>query len=226
MTDEDNLSPEEAGHLARPRGSVPFKQIEDEASAILQDYPGLPPDELFILLGQLRLMPTYYQSEPRLEPGKWSVPKDLPAWKVTRQKLLHFEKALDKAYVILRDGIETDPSFRAALEQSTPDGHFENHYIAFLFLIGITQKAVDIEGSPGNRPLPPWTSNAAKLCTLFWQAHCGEPANGNFTYDGQTMPANAFSKWFCRVMKGVDAGLTPSACDTILRSNRAKSSTD
>jgi hypothetical protein len=87
--------------------------------------------------------------------------------------------------------------------------------------------AASIEGKSGNRPHPPWMRKATKLCEEFWRAHMNEepagyfnavkkPKKGERVRSRTTEPGNAFSCWFCDVMREV-GGLTPSQCDTLLR---------
>ncbi len=224
--DGDAVPPEELGHEAIPRGGFPRDELDRNVKTIAAEFPHLQSDDLLILLVQLQQMRGFYRSQPSFDSGQWSIPKDLPNWKVTRAKLRQLERALDKAVGVMRDGVSSNPSFRAALAQAAPHGRLDDQYIALLTLHEVALAAGAVDGSAGNRPLPAWTEKAARLCAFFWNNRSATPPTAYFTNEGSTCPANDFSKWFCQVMKFIDPLLTPSTCDTILRNNRTRSHAD
>lgn len=226
--DGDLLAPEDQGPEAIPRGAKSREKLEQSVDGLVAEFPDLPRDGLLILLAKLQQMPHFYRSRPNLKSEQWSVPKDLPKWKQTRAKLSQLERALNKAVSLMREGVEDDPAFTAALANAAPQVPLSTHYIALMTLHGAAQSAGAIEGIAGNRPVAKWTEKAADLCAFFWASRSGKRATPYFTSEeGKgTHPANDFSTWFCSVMKVIDPELTPSTCDTILRSNRSQNCPD
>ena len=178
------------------------------------------------LLRELFILPIVIRSGASLEPGAWSIPRDLTEWKKVRPKLETLSKRLTSISDSLDDLID-DPVAMAALSRFDHMQRLPDLVEAVCALSEIAWSASKIAGRKGNRPIPPWTSKAAGLCQEFWREHkfdepkpyfnlVAKPKKNERVTNSTTEPANAFSRWFCAVMRAV-AGFTPSQCDTILR---------
>jgi hypothetical protein len=171
-----------------------------------------------------------HPSGTSLDPDNWQIPRDLSSWKGVREKLAKLSKHLDDArailYEILKDEVGIDALGHAAA-MKRPAPNIPDTLNAFYEFQEIARDAAEIEGKSGNRPHPPWLHEATKYCQDFWRSHKNEepagyfnpearPKKGERDTSGVTKPANAFSHWYCDVMKAV-AKLTPSQCETLLR---------
>jgi hypothetical protein len=180
------------------------------------------------LLAALKSAKDFTVSAAILEPDGWKIPRDLTSWEDARAKLTAFardlmsvSRALDE---ILKDDVMFTALNRAA--NSLPFQELPQLVRAITQLSQVAVEAAATEGKRGNRPLPAWKLEATNFCREFWLKNMNEqpkryfnaakkPSRGERS-NRTTEPANAFSRWFCDVMREVD-GLTPSECDTLLR---------
>lgn len=167
-----------------------------------------------------------YRPQVSLQDNDWHIPKDAPDWSVTRKDITALAVKSDQIARALFDLLD-NPTFIAAIQRVDLDEKYANAYSGLSELTELLAMMASIEGKQGNRPRKDWTRRAAALCRAFWREHKGEegkryfnpekkPKKGKNGDTTTTEPANAFSRWFCDLMKKV-ANLTSSQCDTALR---------
>jgi hypothetical protein len=181
------------------------------------------------LLAALKSTKDFMVSVATLEPDRWKIPRDLTSWEGARAKLTHFARDLMSLTRALDEILEDDVMF-TALNRAANNLPFQELPQLVGAITQFSQVAVEAaatEGKRGNRPHPPWKLEATKLCREFWLKNMNEqpkryfnaakkPSRGERGANRTTEPANAFSRWFCDVMREVD-GLAPGECDTLLR---------
>jgi len=177
------------------------------------------------LLCALRLA-MHSKSAVKFDFDGWTIPKDLNSWKESRAKLVALVRTLSSAHWTIEEVLE-DPVLFGAVQHVDRNDRFLTLTQGFDELGYLVHAATKIRGKTGNRPLPKWTAKATQLCREFWRKQMHEepkryfgavkkPNQGERPRNTTTEPGNAFSRWFCDVMKAV-ARITPSQCDTLLR---------
>jgi hypothetical protein len=108
------------------------------------------------------------RSRPVFEPGTWTIPNDLKPWKEARLKLRVLAGRLRSIAMAVHEAAD-DPLLFAAIRHIDAGKKFSGLVPGLFNLAEMVQAAAEIEGKKGNRPHPPWTIEAAKLCKSFWR---------------------------------------------------------
>lgn len=182
-------------------------------------------DALVSLLLRLHTVKLFAMRKCDLDFDTWFIERGLTPWKEARSKLVRLAKRFE--------------DFNAALEDVFQDlvatyalSHVEPHAIDFLIeamfkFEPIINNAIEIRGRTGNRGHPNWAIEAAHICRSFWYEQMHETPRSYFNgikkpkknergKNRITAPGNAFSSWFCDIMKEI-GNHSPSECDTLLR---------
>lgn len=225
-------------HLMSQRLTQAYKKAAQErkrwlsgtADRLSRMYNIKNPKVFKMLLAQLRSL-SLDPSTPNFE--KWTIPKDLQAWKQSREKLTSLAADLRSAVRRLGE-IMDDRVLFAALRHCDPNRALPQLIGPLHEIAAIAAEAASMSGTKGNRPLPDWQREAVTLCRKFWREHQGEdpkayfnpikkPKRGERAASATTEAGNRFSKWFCDVMAWVSPGLTISQCVTLLREEQKAS---
>jgi hypothetical protein len=154
-------------------------------------------------------------------PGASMTVRGLTSWKISRRKLSALSAKLEAIEKQLFNMSHDQVVLGAIRKVDEGWRTFDSLVAALVELTRLIRKAAEIEGKKGNRKLPAWADDAARMCRDFWRENMDEEPSGyfkrehNLSQNAATLPGNEFSAWFCDVMKAV-CHYTPSQCETIL----------
>jgi hypothetical protein len=208
---------------ARPR----YEQWLNETAERLSEPYKVDVAAQLKLLKQLRLIEATSLSGANLTKENWNIPRDLRPWKETRADLMNLTKNLEAASKILDNFLDVDRTGLWALDLASENFPYGFPNLTVIRELGeIAGLAASFKGRSGNRPHPQWLLEATKLCQQFWREQkqaeptsyfneAKNPKRGEIIQSKATRPGNAFSRWFCEIMKAV-GNLNESQCATLL----------
>ncbi|AZV18958.1 hypothetical protein [Mesorhizobium sp. M7A.F.Ce.TU.012.03.2.1] len=160
----------------------------------------------------LLLMVMDKKSVVDLSGAGWSVPKDAPPWKETRQAHVEPIALALKKLIDQFDRAMDNVTFVAAVGEADPNGWFADRYAALYDLLDVMGVAASLkkalpegaESFGGNRPNPAWVQDFGRMGQRFWATYMkrGTRQPGtlpSFTREASVAGENAFTRWIIDV---------------------------